>query len=625
MLSTVRLRTNQRVSKFAFVAFLFFFGVTTASAISPVANLMCDVNGMDAVVSWTNTDSYVSISVERNGMPIAVLPGTATSYVDMFAPLPAVYTIIPTCPGVMAQPESCTAGSSSMGTDEWFTGYHHVAIGDASVTRELGRLKVSNLGSSGCDGVSIALDDSDHCRIELLALAPTVLPEGGTVIFDGVSEGPVGDVSTGEVRLHVSGGEFQISADYASTGAQTFTMTVIGEGGEVLYTQAGIPNGEVVATTPGAWNWFYKEYDEDGNVTESCLLKIDSSPVHPTFSAPIDDAVGIRFRADQPATLAPGLDRLRLRGADVPELRIARTTAYFEGWPCYGTGEAHLENQESSSGKLKVSNLGSSGCDGYSIASPTDDDFLSVELDVALDPSDPSNDDGWIMLESLSQGVRRGSMSATEVNGEWQFTADYTDGGSPTYTLEVHNQGQLVHSESGLSGPAATSPMKVRIFYKEYENGELVEKCFISFEAAPVTTGGGVTVMGDTIMTRPDVAVTAPGRETQMRAANIEELLITTISGTPGAEDSMFRRGDCNADGLKDIGDAVFLLDVLFASGGPMTCADSCDANDDGGNDLGDAITLLNHLFAGGSIPTPEDCGADATDDSLGCDGYPCP
>lgn len=98
----------------------------------------------------------------------------------------------------------------------------------------------------------------------------------------------------------------------------------------------------------------------------------------------------------------------------------------------------------------------------------------------------------------------------------------------------------------------------------------------------------------------------------------------------PGATPD-FTRGDCNADGTTNIGDAVFLLTALFPPAIPPTlpCADACDANDDGSNDLADAIALLGSLFGIPAVilPTPTNCGPDPTTaDPLDCDMFPaCP
>ncbi|MBN1420202.1 MAG: hypothetical protein JXP34_15590 [Planctomycetes bacterium] len=64
-----------------------------------------------------------------------------------------------------------------------------------------------------------------------------------------------------------------------------------------------------------------------------------------------------------------------------------------------------------------------------------------------------------------------------------------------------------------------------------------------------------------------------------------------------------FLRGDAGADGEIDIGDAIFTLNHLFASGPAPPCLDSADANDDGAENLADAVVVLAHLFADGGYP----------------------
>lgn len=88
--------------------------------------------------------------------------------------------------------------------------------------------------------------------------------------------------------------------------------------------------------------------------------------------------------------------------------------------------------------------------------------------------------------------------------------------------------------------------------------------------------------------------------------------------GTP------FRRGDANGDTLFDIGDAIAMLNLLFA-GGSVTCDDAADCNDDGMVDIADAIKVLNVLFTSDTPPAtpgPDNCGSDPTDDALECENY---
>ena len=95
---------------------------------------------------------------------------------------------------------------------------------------------------------------------------------------------------------------------------------------------------------------------------------------------------------------------------------------------------------------------------------------------------------------------------------------------------------------------------------------------------------------------------------------------IVAVSGAPP-----IIRGDCNDDGACNIGDAIFILDVLFGGGGSANCKNACDTNDDGALNIADPTYKLNFLFLVGSPPPPSpypDCGPDPTYDQLGCVSY---
>lgn len=102
-------------------------------------------------------------------------------------------------------------------------------------------------------------------------------------------------------------------------------------------------------------------------------------------------------------------------------------------------------------------------------------------------------------------------------------------------------------------------------------------------------------------------------------------LVPTTVCGsvTVASDVTAFRRGDCNDDGAYDLGDAIAVLDLLFA-GGSVPCDSACDANDDGSVDLGDGIFVLSSLFSGGAVPSAPGltCGEDPTADALSCDDF---
>lgn len=84
--------------------------VRTPPPVAPLDFLRCEQPDLvdRAEITFTNHGPYDSIAVERNGLPLAVLPGAATSYIDDTAtPGRHRYRLIPSLGGVPAEPREC--------------------------------------------------------------------------------------------------------------------------------------------------------------------------------------------------------------------------------------------------------------------------------------------------------------------------------------------------------------------------------------------------------------------------------------------------------------------------------------------------------------------------------------
>ncbi|HVR74993.1 MAG TPA: dockerin type I repeat-containing protein [Planctomycetota bacterium] len=87
--------------------------------------------------------------------------------------------------------------------------------------------------------------------------------------------------------------------------------------------------------------------------------------------------------------------------------------------------------------------------------------------------------------------------------------------------------------------------------------------------------------------------------------------------------ETLFVRGDSNADASRNISDAVYILGYLFTGGADPPCLEAADTNNDGGINITDGVYLLGFLFLGGPAPPapfPE-CGPAEPDAS--CAAFP--
>jgi hypothetical protein len=64
-----------------------------------------------------------------------------------------------------------------------------------------------------------------------------------------------------------------------------------------------------------------------------------------------------------------------------------------------------------------------------------------------------------------------------------------------------------------------------------------------------------------------------------------------------------YLRGDCNADGIIDIADVIFLINYLFVNGPAPVPSLAGDVTCEGVLDITDAVYLINYLFINGPEP----------------------
>jgi len=285
-------------------------------------------------------------------------------------------------------------------------GLDHVLLGNADASLENGTLTISNLGSSGQDGVSIA--------------EPNAMGYATAIDFDAMVIPPNGGLA-GKV-LVLQGGTVQ------SAGTLTMTTTPSGMayapeigGPQEPYTLLGWHEGEQVVEVGGLTGAGGQQLSPPSGTVH---LKASSAGFHVAFEEPVtyeapDGDVtivdAIRFVPVEATILPDRFDAFELTGVFYPEI-VIESTAIANFAPTFeitALDDGHLAIEPD--GALAVSNFGSSGCDGFRIdLGPQTEvvnlgpEYNSVELwmfpELALDP-DGAADMSTVVSIETNEGV----------------------------------------------------------------------------------------------------------------------------------------------------------------------------------------------------------------------------
>ncbi|BCX46940.1 histone H1 protein [Haloferula helveola] len=272
-------------------------------------------------------------------------------------------------------------GRTGLSVDEIFTGPHwstglsHRSRGSADLRDGVldgsDGLVVSNLGSSGQDGVSIDLQEGEGVRVEF---EPIELADPSSVLRCGVMEDLAGtsDEDRNDVVLRYNGhcsvspesppivvrvvcrdsfgnavGDFSLPSDDLGVCTPTVgPFLSVSECGwnPPLVTSLG-------ATDPGP----YLRFSEPVSFAASSGVSVQCSSLH----IHCGDAVCVQYRETDWDFL--------ITASNLPDVKIISThVCHFRGHPHLGLGQARLK-PGASPDQLVISNIGSSGQDGVSI------------------------------------------------------------------------------------------------------------------------------------------------------------------------------------------------------------------------------------------------------------------
>ncbi|MFT7670529.1 MAG: hypothetical protein ACI8X5_003238 [Planctomycetota bacterium] len=364
-----------------------------------------------------------------------------------------------------------------------------------------GHLVVSNIGSSGLDGVRINLPHAQGTRLE-----PTInLGTSGScrIKCDVFQSGAQIPFSAGlSVTGDGTGNAALYTPDFGSIGNGTYTLRVF-NAGALIYDQGGLNgptkmhNGGGQTGLPlqvymtvmpfGPWNGAFLECSDWGG-----------GSITPPGSGPL---TGDFFEFISEPNQFVEIGSMEIACADTGPFEIGlEEMSCLDAWVT-GLDDAHLDSLPT--GKLKVSNLGSSGCDGVSIAPGGDTDYIEIEM-VAL--SLAGENGGIIKLQSVADSGELDEVTVTAFQNQCMYTPDFSALGSQTFTLELHLAGQLVFVQNGMSGPSVTNAGFSCFSKRNTVSGgqTTTEWCIQDDSASPHTVSGGPTILADKLVVRSE-------------------------------------------------------------------------------------------------------------------------
>ncbi|MBP7747447.1 MAG: hypothetical protein KA383_15120 [Phycisphaerae bacterium] len=411
------------------------------------------------------------------------------------------------------------------------------------------RLVVDNLGSSGQDGVAVALPPNNGgVSVEL---AKGNCCRGHVIIMKAFDdEGHEQRVSMTQTT-DLTGIE-ELDADFSSLGAIGFRLRLFGPGGVVLGPPegtafyAGGPKPTFTNMCPPGYREIWVNQGTPANpvwvfsgcegLYEFTLPGIGTVPGVASFSVePIDatSSFGQRTRVE---VLSDDDQGLVITGITV----TPATTAYVSGLLHTALGTAQLDPPTDR--RLPVRNLGSSGEDGVEIQLHS---LLGGGAEVDLEPflSTPGATlrhkyKGW---DGLIYGNHR---LASNGDGSAMLTLDYSDVGATSIVIEQLDANGVVISSAEYTGPIVDLPLNEEEFVcppgctktMRWWEGQLCSTCPVESHWVFTCTcpgGGGSTDYTERVITPtfPPGTPDTPGFESlSITGSGLSELVVSNAN-----------------------------------------------------------------------------------------------
>jgi len=405
------------------------------------------------------------------------------------------------------------------------------------------------------------------------------------------------DCDAGTLTITWVNGQTYDSIDVLNGGTLIATIG----GGDTTYIDTapleGFNEYTVIGTCAGGGSAFddrfinYAGYNGEQHIILQLEGLIDFGDVGMTDSGAAVEA----------ALIANGLSNIKRVSVDPDDYPCLMNASVESLWVCAGTFPTNYRLDTSEGDLIAAANAA-----GIAVYLESTDHWGFAHNPSLLDARDGvddaihdigNGDDSFLGMDGLNSG-----------NG-----LDLTAYQNISYTIDT--DGTISFGDSNDQLQVATSDAEVSSAGGTWQLDDLIGIPYLTGIFSETTSGGDMLVQSWEFGG-------FGGDRNALMADYIAALL------TAGPPVGSFDRGDCNADGMYNIADDIFLLANLFSGGPDGPCSDACDPNDDGDKNIADAIYGLANLFSGGPDPTPPfgACGADPTADMLDCLSFPsCP
>ncbi len=357
-----------------------------------------------------------------------------------------------------------------------YQGLINTAIGSATISVSGSSLYVTNLGSSGQDGVTISVPSN----LLGLNVAWQPLNAGGSMPIGAyVTEQEIGTLNgipnsvLGTVTMTKTGStSFSFTADFSPLGVASNTVLAY-QNREIVAQGSGSNGSEIVSEIdPAGGGSGGGDIELSPCVTGYYSPQIIPCPYKGMISYSMSNlpcllagqttyvtADNLEFAAATLPAVQFTVSSLKITASQVSGLTITSENAsYAYG----GMASAEIGNATAtvSGGQLYITNLSSSGQDGVAISIP---DNQSI-LDVQLQPVDPSNTlpiGAYLQSQvigtfnGITNGVL-GTVTATKTGtNNISVSADFSPSGASTYSIQAYYQGTLVGQATNQTASAS--------------------------------------------------------------------------------------------------------------------------------------------------------------------------